>query len=738
MSRLFTFLLALLVALPAAAQTPEEQLAAASALFNEKKFGEAAQRLEGFLAANPKHAKAGPAALALARAYVELRQWARAVPAYEKALATKDAAVVSIAQLGLGEAALYAEQYSRAAAALEAVVRTPLKPDQAPLAWFWLAQAQFRLEKYGPAEEAYVKVTRDFPQSEWVDGAWFGAGLSALRLNKGDLARQRLKTVVERFPKSEDRPQALLLLAQMDLGAKRAKEARTGFEAVLKDPASREDPETLAEAEQGLVAALLELQDYPAAAGRLEAALQRLKPDDPQRARAHLSLGHCRYRQKQFEPALSSYREAAKSTEGAVAGEAHYWAGNAALSLNRHAEAAAEFARVPARFPKHELAAKAQLRTGDALLAVKQEEAASAAYRAVTEKYPQSAEAAEAKKALGQLVFAATDPMKLAASLKTLPAPERAPGTVRLARLYLEAKKFSEAEKALADLPSLQPDPAVRSEGQYLLGVALEGRGGAAERAAAAFGEAVRLQPSAPWTADAQTRLAWVLLDLKKPADAEKAAAAALAGKPEKELERQARLAQVQASLDQERWEAALEGCRQLLAGNPPRETLATVLYTQAWVAGKQGKAAEALPLWEQLVAEHPKSPYAPEARLRLGDARFEAKEYDKARDLYMAFLAAHAQHPLALEARYKLGTVLYNQDRFPEAAAELDRVTAAKEAGDLGAEALYWSGRALEKAGKKPEALQRFTRLVTQYPKHVRTADARLRQAALKAVLGM
>jgi TolA-binding protein len=735
--RLWALFLAFLIAAPVAAQSPEEQLAAASALFDAHKYAEAAQRLETFLTANPKHAKAGPAALALARSYVELKQFPKAIPAYEKAIATKDPAVLQIAQLGLGEAALQSDHFEKAASALDAAVKSPLKPEQGPLAYYWLGQADFELKRFAPAQEAYLKVTRDYPRSDLVAPAFFGAGLAALRQNKPDECKQYLKTVVERYPKAEDRPQAMLILAQLDLEAKRYREARSGFETLLQDPGAKSDEQVRAAGEQGLVTALLELQDFPAATSRLEAILARLKPDDPQRYRAQLSLGHCRYRQKQYEPALAAYHEAAKSTEGAVAGEGHYWAGNSEVALKRNADAAVDFAKVVSRFPKHELAPKAQLRAGDALLAANQPDAAAAAYRVVVEKYGQSQEAAEANKSLGQLVLNTSDPVKLAAALKTAPPAERARGTLRLARLYLEGKKYPEAEKALTELVQSKPAPEVLAEGQYLLGVSVESREGPAAQSAAAYGEALRLQPNADWSADAQGRLAWLYLDLKKPAEAERAAGAVLAGKPEKDAERQARLALVQAQLDQEKWDAALESCRTLLAGNPPPETVATVLYTQAWVADKRNKPEEGLPLWERLSREFPKSQYASEAGIRIGDARFKAEKYAEARDQYQKVLAADAKGPQALEARYKLGTTLYNLDQFPDAAAQLDQVAADKTAGDYLPEALYWSGRALEKADKKEDAIQRYTRLTTQFPKHSRTADAKLRLAALKAVAG-
>jgi TolA-binding protein len=736
--RVVVMLLALLLAVPAAparAESPEEQLAAASALYDAGKYSEAAVRLDQFLAANPKHAKAAPAALALGRCQSALKQYAKAIPAYEKAAASKDASVVSAAQLGLGEAALQTHQWEKAASALGAAVKTTLPPDQSAVAWYWLAQADFQLERYPASEEAYLKVTRDLSRADFVDDAYFGAGLAALRQGKTTEARQRLRTVLDRYPKSEDRPQAAVALAQLDQDAKKYREARQGFEAALREPALK-GGELRDTAEEGLIRVLLELQDYPAAASHIDATMTRLPATDPRRYRAELTLGHCRYRQKQYEPALAAYLDVAKSTEGAVAGEGHYWAANAALALNRPAEAAAQFSRVAERFPKHELAPKAQLKAGDALAAAHQTDAASAAYRKVVDRYPQSAEAAIARKALGELVDSVNDPAQLAAALKNAAPPERARGTLRMARLYLNGKKYAEAAGPLSELVKTrpEPEPEVAAEAQYLLGLALEGQGKAAP-ATAAYTEAVRRSASASWAADAQTRAAWLYLELKQPASAEKSAVAAVALKPAPAVERQARLALLQAQLDQQQWDPAVEGARALLATNPPADVVPTLLYTQAWAGEKRGKAEESLPLWERLASEFPRSEYAPEALLRLGDARFKAEKFDEARAKYAALLDGAPKSPLAPEARFKLGSALYRLNQTAAAATEWDRVATDPKAAEYQPEALYWAGLALEKSGKKPEAIDRLTRLTTQYPKHARVANAKIRLAALNAV---
>jgi TolA-binding protein len=730
---LLPLLLALLAVSPAAAQSPEEQLAAASALFDAKRYPEAAQRLEAFLAVNGAHPKAGAAAFALGRCYSESRQWAKAVPAYEKAVAAKDAGFQAQAQLGLGEAAIHARQYEKAVAALNAAAQTMLKPEQAAIVWFWLGHANLELKRYPAAEQAYARVMRDHHNSEIAPEAYFGGAVAALRQDKKEPARQRLMVLVDRYPNAADRPQALLMLAQLDLEAKRFTQARSGFEAVLDNPSAKA-AELRAAAEDGLIQALLALQEFGAAATRLEAALTRLPAADPERFRAQLSLGHCRYRLKQYAPALAAYAEAAKSTEEAVAAEGHYWAANCHLAANRPADAAAEFGKLTARFPKHELAPKAQLKAADALAAARQADGAAAAYRLVAERFPQSPEAAEARKALSELVDAETDPVRLAAALKMAAPEDRARGTLRLARIYLQGKKYAEAQAPLNDLLKTNPAPEAAAEARYLLGLSYEAQDKAAP-AAAAFSQAVAAQPQAAWAQDAHSRLAWLYLELKQPANAETAASAILAGMPEPDRERQARLALVQALLDQEKWDPALEQCAKLTEGTPPPETLATVLFTQAWIHEKKGQPEQAQPLWERLAAEHPKSNYAEEALMRLGDAQFKAEKYEEARARFQALVTQFPAGESAAEARFKLASSLYNLDKPAEAAAEWDRAAAMKNAGDYLPEALYWAGVAWEKAGKKPEAIQRLTRLVTQFPKHARVANAKIRLAALKAV---
>ncbi len=702
--RLFAILLAapaLALAAPPAptsaqAQSPAEQLAAASALYDAGKFAQAAKLLDAFLAANPGHPRAGAAALALGRCRSELKQYAKAVPAYEKAIATekaiaaKDPALTTTAELGLGEAALQTAQWAKAACALKAATSAGVTPAQAPVAYDWLGRANYQLGKYAAAAQAYTVVLSKYANSEAAEDATFGAGLSALKLGRTDEAHQRLRAVVDRYPTGENRPQALLLLGQLDLDGKQYGQARDEFQTALT--ASGVDADTKQAAEDGLVNALLKLGDNSGAATRLQAILANLPSADPQRFPAQLTLGRCLYLQKQYAPAQAAYKAAAKSPDAKIAVQGLYWSANCALALGRSAEAAALFGQAASRFPTSDLAAKARAKAGDVQAATKEDNAA---------------------------------------------------GTLRQARLDLDARKYAPAATALTALLAAAPPADVAAEAHYLLGLADQGLGKNAPALVAltaAVSGASRLLggAGADWLPDAQVQLAWLNIERKQPLAAEKAARAALSlsSKPgySPAIEQQARLALVQADLDGQKWDDALAGCQTLLATNPPSDVMATVLFTQAWVSEKQGKADAALPLWQRLASEFPQSAYAPQALLHLGNASFKSQKFDDAQARYADLLAKYPNSADAPQARLGLGNALYSLGKYDGAAAAFDALAADKNALELRAEALYWAGASWEKAGKKTAAVSRLSRLVSEYPASARVAKAKVRLAYLKA----
>src|SRR5205085_1550594 len=122
-----------------------------------------------------------------------------------------------------------------------------------------------------------------------------------------------------------------------------------------------------------------------------------------------------------------------------------------------------------------DLTAKALLKAGNAYTDAKQMDAGSNAYRTLVAKYPQAPEAEQARQALADAVNSITDPGQLAAALKTASAEARLSGTLRLARLYLQQKRFADAIPPLTELLKANPPADKGAEADYLLGVAYDG-----------------------------------------------------------------------------------------------------------------------------------------------------------------------------------------------------------------------------------------------------------------------
>ncbi|MCS6776901.1 MAG: tetratricopeptide repeat protein [Chloroherpetonaceae bacterium] len=717
-----------------AQQTPAEQLAEASALFDARKYAEAATRLDLFLASHPKHPKAGAAALVLGRSRAELKQYDRAIAAYEKAIASKDPEVVPTAQVLLGEAAMQTKQWNRAVEALGAAVKAELKPAQAVMAFYWLGEAHFQLQNYPQAEQAYLRVLNDFRRSDVADRALFGAALSALRQGKEDLARQRFQALIERYPESEDRLQAQLLLAQLQLKAKQLPAARAGFEAVLRHRSVSSIPGAVRAAEDGLIQTLQELKDEPALCALLETVIPKLPANDPQKFRAHLTLAHSRYRQKQYAQALSAYEDASRSAEESVAAEAMYWQGNTLAALDRPGEAAQAYARFVMRHPKHPRAPTALLRQAEALVRAQRTEEAVPVYQILITRYPQSPEADRARQEVSTLTDRITDPDRLLAAVKATTGPERARGLVRVARLYLAERQIARALPLLEEALRANPAPEVAAEAHYLQGLTYETQDKPAQ-AVAALTQALQLHPGAEWAREARVRLPALYLELGQPASAEKAALAALETRPDTKAAHQVQLALIQAYTDQKKWDLALDASQKLLEGNPPPGVAAAALLARAWAFARQGKTGEAQEHWKRLVREYPQSEHAPEALLRIGDTLMQAEKYAEAQEHYSRVVLRYPDAPQQPEARYKLGSALYNQEKYAEAAAEYEAVIGLKNADNYLPESLYWAGLAREKSGEKEAAVRHLTRLIREFPRHSRVANARVRLAALNAI---
>ena len=718
----------------ARAQSADERLAAASALYDAHNYAGAASKLDAFLASYPADPHAAAAALALGRCRSALKQYPQAIKAFQKTLDAKEPTLRVAADMGLAEAALQSSQWGKAASSLTDATSGKLTDEQAPIAYDWLGQADYELGKYAAAETAYLVVTKKYADSEYAADANLGAGLSAAQLGKKDAARERFRTVVTKYPNSDLVAQAQVQLGQLDLSAKDYDAARSDFQGALSHTDIAGDDKL--DAQQGLANALIGQGDFAGAERAIRSAMDAVPAGDGRR-KFQMALGLCLFKQKKYPEALAQYKDASASADPAIAAPATYWAANSALAAGSGAQAAALFQQVADRYPKSEWAPKSALRAGEALMDAKKTSAATAALRSVMAKYPGTPEAKAAKADLGSMAGSTDDPTELEGTIGGLPATERPAAQLRLARLYIDANKPDKAAQTLTKLLSANPSGAAAAEANYLMGV-IDRQGGKTAPAIKEFRTALASAPQAAWSGDAHLQLAYSLIDQNQAAAAAKELRTVLATKSTTPLspedEAIARTTLAQADLQAQAWQAAKDDATSLLAMNPNEQAASTALYVAAFADEKLSHQDDAAAEWNKLIADHPTSDYAADALLHLGDAAFGKNAFDDARSHYERLLKEYPVSPLAGTARLHLGSTLYSQEHFSDAAAAFDAVAADKKNGDLVPEALYWSGLSLDKNKDPQGAITRLKRLVADYPTHARAAKAKVRLAALTA----
>lgn len=137
------------------------------------------------------------------------------------------------------------------------------------------------------------------------------------------------------------------------------------------------------------------------------------------------------------------------------------------------------------------------------------------------------------------------------------------------------------------------------------------------------------------------------------------------------------------------RYPSARTVYERLLREFPDSQFREDTLYDLGYISFEEGDRAGGAKLFEALVAEKPRSRYAPEVQFRLGEWHFESYRLPDAEERYRAVLA-FGQSEYTEKALFKLGWVYYNVDQYDEAkrvlAELLDRQSAkiAKAGGEF------------------------------------------------------
>ncbi|GAB4284663.1 MAG: hypothetical protein Kow0092_39020 [Deferrisomatales bacterium] len=162
---------------------------------------------------------------------------------------------------------------------------------------------------------------------------------------------------------------------------------------------------------------------------------------------------------------------------------------------------------------------------------------------------------------------------------------------------------------------------------------------------------------------------------------------------------------------------AALETLDRLEQATASHEYRRAARYYRGWMLARTGRETVGREILEQLLAEGPRGPYAPQAQLTLGWLDYAAGRYEDALARFEAAAALSPGGAVGTEARRKLADSLYNLGRYEEA---LD----AYRALGPGPAALYGTGMSLYRLGRTEELARLVDRFLERHPADPQAVD--------------
>jgi TolA-binding protein len=660
----------------------------------------------------------------------------------------------------LGMSLLAGGKAADALATLDAASTRFAGSPSAPLLRFHAAEAVAALGRTDEARGRFLKLAEDDPKAPSADDAQLRAAALALDARDWAGARQAAGSVASRFPSSPLRADARLIEARAALSAGRPQEAIKALTAALT-----EDKPSPAVAQTATYYLGLSYQraNQPEKAA---AAFARLaKASGPLAAQAQYLLGQSAFdagRYADAVPALEKYL--ADRPDGDVAEHALARLAQSQSELGRPDEAAANLARLAAKYPASPTLTPTRSRLAEAALAAKHYDRAAELFRASSES-PEPAQKARALSGLGWSLLRGGQPLEAAdafgALLEATPddrlapeaaiarafafvqakqpedaikayalaiekypkAPQAGPAALTLARLRVEAKKPEAAAEAFAlaarDYPKTIGEPldAVLSEWGWALIDA-----GKTPEADVAFGRLLQDFPASPRAADARYNLAVSAfaardfdraLGLLKPLTLEGSQA-----RPP--LVRSALNLQGRTLAEKGDWPGAASTFDRLIADDPDGAFRREARFWKAEVAFKSGDARSAEAGFAALAAEPPAGSDFPglasTARARRVQSLAQLARWKDTLAAAEESKSADPADPLAPEVDYARGRAFQGLARFDEAREAFDRVLAARMGTDLAARAQLMRGETYFHQNQYKDALREFYRVILRH----------------------
>ncbi len=639
---------------------------------------------------------------------------------------------------------------------------------RADRATHYLGVCQLKAGRADQAAATFEKVLQAYPKSSILEQTTLYLGVAQFTLAREgkpelyDAAARTLASLLSKYPNSENVPRAVFYRAECLYGQGKKKEAAAAYAAfVEKYP----DHELVIDALYALGVTQEELGQNAEAGKTYDDFLRRF-PGSDLATEVGMRRGETLFAAGQYDTA-ARWLAAASQAEGfAHADHAAFRYAAALVQLKKYNEAAAQYAAVPARFPKSEYAAPATLAAGKCFyLDGDYDKARQMLGGALTSGGAGAAEAAHwiARSWLKQKKPAEA----LAVIEKALPEGTKTPFGPQLQMdradaLFEMPDRRKESIAIYAEIAAQHPKDEVGPQAAYMAAFAALDAGehqaaldhaarfltafpqhelrldvtyvvaesrmqlGQYEEAEKAYGQLLASNAKHPDAPTWKVRQGLAMFLQKKYQETAAAMQPIAASLPAPGLVAEAQYLVGASLVELKKPQEGLKALAASLAADPKWRQADATLLAMARAYWLLGNAEEARQAVQRAIAEHPESRLIDNARYRLGEYLYAEGKFQEAASEYAAVVEKWPDSPLVPAALYGLGWSRLSQKQYAEAEAALDRLVEKYPQDKLVPRARYARGMARQQLGRFEPAMADVQTLLAADPTPAERSDAR------------
>ncbi|HUT12727.1 MAG TPA: tetratricopeptide repeat protein [Thermoguttaceae bacterium] len=644
---------------PGDAAAPEARYMAAFAAMDQGDYQAALEHAEKFLAAHAGHESEVGVLHVKAESLLLSNQQAEAEALYaqllKKAPNDRDAEIWKVHR---GTALFLQKQYQQTIDALGPVLAEIKTADLVAEAQYRVGCSQAALKQFDDAVKSLEASLAAAPKWSLADDAHLVLAFAYQQTKDLDKAKEHARAVIADFPQSKLLDRAHFRLGECCRLNNELKTAATEYQQVVKDwPNSNLMPQVL----YGLGWAQLGLEDYAAA----EDAFNKLidgYPNDTLIPRGQYGRGLARRQLKMHGPAVADL-EALLATDPPKTekSQARHVLGLCQKDLAQYDQAIATFTRLLEEDPDYADAVNVRFDLGWAQNSAKQEKEAAATFAKLAEDFPDHALATDSLCLVGDYEY--------------------------------RQKNYKEAARVYYN--------AMQKAGKTKLGEEISYKLGWSYYLVDDFdrGQAMFLYQRKTW--------------------------------PEGTLLAEATFMEAECFFKQKKYQEALD--LYLTVGTPGNEDMQVLTLLHAGnAAGQLKQWQQSLDLLSKCVEQFPASKYLPQALYEKGWALQKLDKPDEAMPIYQQVIAQTDQEPAA-RAKFATGAIYFGRGEHADAIINYIDVASNYAIPDLQADALWEAARCYEVIRKIPQAINQYEKLVNQFPQSAKAAQAKTRLEELK-----